>query len=198
VALHEEQVGCALYNEYGPAEATVWVTADRLSTREAGVTIGRAVPGTAVYVLDDRGERCAPGAPGEIFVAGPGVAKGYLGREDLSAERFLADPFESGSRMYRTGDRGRWLCDGRLDYLGRVDRQVKLLGYRVELGEIERALEAHPEIQEAGVIVASRQRGASSVAALVDRLAELDRTTADALIRETEAATPGELRGTTG
>ena len=157
-------VGFRLMNHYGPAEYTVTSTVVAVpplgsAPGERLPSIGRAVDNTLIYVLDRRLEPVPAGVPGELFVAGIGLARGYLRRPDLTAERFLPDPSagargEPGARMYRTGDLVRWLPDGDLDFLGRLDHQIKLRGFRIELGEIEAALQAHPAVQAAAVIPA--------------------------------------------
>jgi len=136
-----------LINEYGPTEITVANCAFALTAQDPDgnyatrIPIGRPLPGTTAYVLDRRLQPVPAGAPGEIWVGGPGVALGYIGRPDLTAERFLPDPFgPPGSRLYRTGDLGRWLPGGVLDCLGRADEQVKIRGHRIELGEIRAVL----------------------------------------------------------
>jgi acyl carrier protein len=120
---------------------------------EGRLPIGRPVPGARVYVLDEQLEPVPAGVPGELYVGGAGVTRGYHGRPELSAERFLPDPFRPGGRVYRTGDRVRWLPDGELEFLGRTDHQVKVRGFRVEPGEIEAALLAQDGVREAVVVV---------------------------------------------
>ncbi len=144
-----------LWNMYGPTETTVWSTCCRVDTLEAGISIGRPIANTQVHVLDVHGELCPIGVPGEIYIGGSGVTLGYLNRPELTAERFVADPFASSTsaRMYRTGDRGRWRADGMLEHLGRLDFQVKVRGYRIELGEIEARLAELPEVARAVVVV---------------------------------------------
>ncbi len=135
-------------NLYGPSEDTTYSTFEVVE-RGSEPTIGRPIAGTWVRLLGAAGE------PGEICLGGEGLARGYLGRPELTAERFVPDPEEPGARVYRTGDLGRWLPDGRLEYLGRIDNQVKIRGFRIELGEIEAALEALPGVREAVVVVRS-------------------------------------------
>jgi amino acid adenylation domain-containing protein len=146
-----------LLNVYGPSEATVLITAQPVTIPIDGpIPLGAPIPNATVYVLDSRGEPVPPGVPGEIYTGGDGVALGYLGRPDLTAERFIPDPFSrrADATMYRTGDIGRWRDDGTIDFLGRVDSQVKIRGIRIELGAIESALTEHPAIRE-GVVIAA-------------------------------------------
>ncbi|TDC71919.1 amino acid adenylation domain-containing protein [Actinomadura sp. GC306] len=147
-----------LVNMYGITETTVHVSylaLDRAYAATApGSVIGVGIPDLKVYVLDDRLRPVPPGVVGELYVAGAGLARGYLDRPGLSAERFVADPFgASGTRMYRTGDIGRWLTDGRLEYLGRSDQQVQLRGFRIEPGEIEAVLARHDAVSDVAVLV---------------------------------------------
>lgn len=137
-------------NNYGPTEATVVATSGRVEVGRA-LHIGRPIANAQVYLLDEQQRLMPVGATGELYVGGKGVARGYLNRPELSAERFLDNPFGNG-RLYRTGDLARWLPDGNLEYLGRNDDQVKIRGVRIELGEIESALAAHPAVQEAVVL----------------------------------------------
>jgi len=153
---HERLPGTELHNLYGPTEAAVdvsaWACAPGAAVR--AVPIGRPVDNTRLYVLDARLQPVPIGAPGEIHIGGVQVARGYLNRPELTAERFIADPFsqEHGARLYKTGDLGRWLADGSLEYLGRNDFQVKIRGFRIELGEIETCLAACPGVREAVVV----------------------------------------------
>ncbi|MFD3581562.1 MupA/Atu3671 family FMN-dependent luciferase-like monooxygenase [Streptomyces sp. NPDC058683] len=139
-------------NMYGPTETTIWSTAWPVADLDGGVSIGRPIANTRVYVLDGRLVPVPIGVPGELWIGGHGVARGYLNRPELTAERFVPSPFVDGDTLYRTGDRVRWRPDGRIEFLGRVDRQVKLGGHRIELGEIEAALREHPALVQAAVI----------------------------------------------
>jgi amino acid adenylation domain-containing protein len=149
---------CAeVWNLYGPTETTVWSTCWRVQPQQP-IAIGRPIANTQVWVLDPAGQPCAIGAPGEIHIGGDGVALGYFQRPELSAERFVPDPFSArpGARLYKTGDLGRWRHDGQLEHLGRLDHQVKIRGFRIELGEIESALRAQPAVSQCVASVHSR------------------------------------------
>ncbi len=141
-----------LWNLYGPTETTVWSTLERITSAAVPVSIGRPIANTQVLVLDSHRELVPAGLVGELYIGGAGVARGYLGREELTRERFIPSPFSSGARLYRTGDLGRWLPDGRLECLGRNDHQVKIRGFRIEPGEIESAIARHPAVREGAVV----------------------------------------------
>ncbi|MCP4557294.1 MAG: amino acid adenylation domain-containing protein, partial [Herbaspirillum sp.] len=140
------------WNAYGPTETTVCATGGRYLGGPR-LPIGVPIADTRVYLLDRRRRLVATGAVGELCVAGAGVARGYLERPALTAERFIPDPFAVGERLYRTGDLARHLPDGTIEFLGRIDHQVKVRGFRVELGEIEAVLSRHPAVRESAVLV---------------------------------------------
>src|SRR5580765_1779528 len=150
--------GRRLINAYGPTETTVCATLHECHAEESGnPPIGCPLANTRIYILDAYGEPAPVGVPGELYIGGAGVARGYLNRPELTAEKFLKDPFTNDphARMYRTGDLGRWLGDGNIEFLGRSDFQVKIRGFRIELDEIEVRLAEHPAVRE--VVVVARE-----------------------------------------
>jgi len=153
--LYERGTIKQLFNLYGPTEDTTYSTWALMNRDdEESPTVGRPISNTQGYVLDRRGRPLPAGIPGELHLGGMGLARGYLGRPDLTAEKFIPDPFsvERGARMYRTGDLVRLLPDGRIDFLGRIDHQVKIRGYRIELGEIEAVLNEYPSVKTCVVV----------------------------------------------
>ncbi len=180
-ALVERHFTClpnsALYNEYGPTEATVWCTVYRCQPGEKreSVPIGRPIANTQVYVLDSHLQPVPVGVAGELYVGGAGIARGYVQRPEATAERFIPNPFvgtrftasQEGARLYKTGDRVRYLPDGNIEFLERTDHQVKLRGYRIELGEIEEILRRHPGVRDVAVIAREDAPGDTRLVAYV-------------------------------
>ncbi len=193
-----------LWNLYGPSEDTTYSTGARIERGTEAPPIGRPLPGSRAYVLDGYGRLAPAGVPGELWLGGVGLARGYLGRPDLTADRFRPDPFIDpadrsdrsdpsdalGSRLYRTGDLVRRRPDGLLDYLGRLDQQVKVRGFRVELGEIEAALGAHPAVAEAVVVA---PEGADGVRRLLAWIVAAGPADAEELRRHLAARLPAHM-----
>jgi acyl-coenzyme A synthetase/AMP-(fatty) acid ligase/acyl carrier protein len=175
-----------LVNMYGITETTVHVTFRPLSAGDlgSGSLIGTPIPGWQVYILDSRRQPAPIGVPGEIYVGGAGLARGYWHRPELTAERFVANPFsaEPGARLYKSGDLARFLPDGGIEYLGRVDHQVKIRGHRIELGEIESALARHPAVRECVAVAREDAPGDKRLVAYV------------VSTQDQASLTPGELR----
>ncbi len=147
--------GChSLTNMYGPTETTIWSTSEEVTGKPDSISIGRPIANTRLYILDEAGQPLPVGLPGELVIGGKGVVRGYLGRQALTAERFVPDVFSdcTDARLYRTGDLACWRSDGRIEFLGRLDHQVKIRGHRIELGEIEARLAALSEIRDCVVI----------------------------------------------
>ena len=187
-----------LLNTYGPTEATVTVTTldcapyvDGGKAIPATMPIGKVLPGRAIYLLDDAGQPAPVGAVGELVIGAELLARGYFKRPDLTAARFIPDPFDEqgGGRLYRTGDLARYGADGVIEYVGRVDHQVKVRGFRIELGEIEACLGEHPAVREALVIAIEGTAGAQLVAYLVPQAEALASATL-----EVQAALRNELK----
>ncbi len=173
-AFRQALPAASLWNTYGPTEATVQATFAPGLQAEQRVPIGRPVANTQTYVLDRRMEPAPIGVAGELYIGGAGVARGYLQRPELTAEKFVPNPFSSqpGERLYKTGDLVRWLPDGNLEFDGRVDHQVKIRGYRVELGEIEVALRSHEQVRDALVTLRDRSGQKQLLAYVIARESE--------------------------
>jgi amino acid adenylation domain-containing protein len=160
---------CAsLWNMYGPTETTIWSAAAKVQNGQP-IWIGRPIANTRFYVLDATGHPVPIGTPGELWIGGDGLARGYLNRPEMTAERFVADPFcdQPGARIYKTGDLVRWRAGGSIEYLGRLDQQVKIRGFRVELGEIESVLRQQPTVQDALVLARADTPGDKRLVAYV-------------------------------
>jgi arthrofactin-type cyclic lipopeptide synthetase B len=168
---------CEVINHYGPTETTIGSLTARVrmgeeeETKRGGgaLPIGRPISNTEIYILDRELTLAPVGARGELYIAGVGVTRGYIGRPDLTAERFIPNLFsrEGGERLYRTGDVCRYLSDGKIEFIGRADNQVKVRGYRIELGEIETALDKHPSVKQSVVVVSQDERGNQRLVAYV-------------------------------
>ena len=154
--------GCPkVTNMYGPTETTIWSSTQSVSGDEKAISIGRPIANTQFYILGEGDEPLPPGIPGELLIGGDGVVRGYLDRPELTADRFIRDPFSSDpeARLYRTGDLASWQADGSIEFLGRLDHQVKIRGYRIELGEIESRLAELSEIRDAVVVARQEDSG---------------------------------------
>ncbi|WP_028229721.1 amino acid adenylation domain-containing protein, partial [Paraburkholderia ferrariae] len=178
----EQLPGAGLYNLYGPTEAAIDVTHWTCRTGDEVVPIGRPIGNVSTHVLDAQMNLVPQGVAGELYLGGAGLARGYLNRAALSAERFVPDPFDAnGGRLYRTGDLARWTNEGALEYLGRIDHQVKIRGLRIELGEIEAQLVAQAGVKEA-VVTAQEGPGGTRLIAYVT--AHTDHAIEQATLRE--------------
>lgn len=187
------------FNVYGPTECTVDVTVARLKDDTTKPHIGRPMTNRRVYILDQYKRPMPAGVSGEIYIGGAGVGRGYLNRDELTFERFIADPFitdDPEARMYRTGDLGRLRADGMLDYLGRNDRQIKLRGYRIELGEIEAQLLRHPWVGQAAVVVRNKAEAQEQLVAYVvpaERTVDVEEPGTEELRRHLQARLPEHM-----
>lgn len=168
-----------IHNMYGPTETTIWSTSCALGEVEDTVSIGTPIANTQIYILDADLQAVPIGEPGELFIAGDGVARGYWNRPELTAERFIAQPWAPDKRMYRTGDLARFQSDGNIEFLGRADYQIKLRGHRIEPGEIENALEKHPGVRQAVVVMRQDRDGDARLVAYVVALNSQSATSAD-------------------
>lgn len=154
-----------IVNNYGPTENTVVTTSCIVESNQINIPIGKPISNSQIYILNENQDLQPLGVVGEICVSGASLSRGYLNQPDLTKEKFIKHPFLKGARLYRTGDLGRWLPDGNIEFLGRVDDQIKIRGYRVELGEIKHALLTHNEIEEAAVIIIENQTGSKEIVA---------------------------------
>jgi amino acid adenylation domain-containing protein len=156
-----------LWNMYGPTETTVWSTCGLIDDAVKPLSIGTAIANTQIYILDEQHNPVPTGVAGELYIGGTGVTKGYLNRPELTAERFIDNPFTHQGKIYQTGDKARYRIDGALECLGRLDNQVKVRGYRIELGEIESAMRQHPSIKDCAVTVTGAQTGDARLVSFV-------------------------------
>src|ERR1700722_9804700 len=172
-----------VWNMYGPTETTIWSSASRITTGIGPVSIGPPIQNTQFYILDRQNQPLPIGVPGELYIGGDGVARGYRNQPEVTAKSFISNPFrdEAGARLYKTGDLSRYLPDGSIEFLGRPDDQVKIRGFRIELGEIETALTRHPDLRTATVVVREQLPGDKRLVAF-------------ATLRGNSAPTPEELR----
>ncbi len=152
-------------NLYGPSEDTTYSSIYQITNRNVPILIGHPIANTQFYILNSALQPQSVGVLGEIYISGKGLARGYLHKADLTAEKFIENPFAKGERMYKTGDLGKWQNDGNIEFLGRIDDQVKIRGYRIELGEIENTLEKHPQIEAACVLAHKNSDGQNEVVA---------------------------------
>jgi len=169
----------SLFNEYGPTEATVWSSVYHCQSQELAtqIPIGRPISNTQIYILDSYLQPVPIGVPGELYISGIGLARGYLNRPDLTAEKFIQNPFIK-SKLYKTGDLARYLPDGNIEFLGRIDHQVKIRGFRIEIGEIEAVLSQHPSVRKAVVMAREDEPGNKRLVAYVIPSAETVQTSA--------------------
>ena len=161
-----QKVG-SVWNMYGPTETTIWSTTTKLESSQAVVSIGRPIANTEIFILDAALQPVPVGVAGELHIGGDGLARGYLKRPELTAEKFIAHPFKSDARVYKTGDLVRYLPDGNIEFLGRIDHQVKIRGFRIELGEIEAVLREHPGVKETVVVAQGEAAGDKRVVAYI-------------------------------
>ncbi len=173
----------SLYNMYGPTETTIWSSVYEIKPEHSSISIGRPIANTQIYLLDGHLQLVPVGVPGELYIGGDGLARGYLHRPELTAERFIRHPFSTqpGARIYRTGDLARYRADGTIELIGRIDHQVKIRGFRIELGEIEAVLRQHPQVREAVVAAREDTPGDKRLAAYV-------------ILKERQAVTGADLQ----
>jgi non-ribosomal peptide synthase protein (TIGR01720 family) len=184
--MHFERLPQArLYNEYGPSESTVWATVEEITAEATGpIPIGKPIANTQVYILDPDLQPVPPGIPGEIFIGGMNIARGYIHNEQATEERFIANPFENdGGRLYRTGDLGKYRSDGKIIFLGRVDEQVKLRGHRIEMGEIEQHVAAFNCVEECAALLVEGKGGVQRIVCFYTQEENVDQLELRAYLR---------------
>jgi amino acid adenylation domain-containing protein len=181
-----------IHNMYGPTETAIWSTVYRVQEQRNSIPIGKPIVNTQVYVLDSQLQLVPPGGIGNLLIGGDGVVRGYLNQPELTAERFVSDPFRQGGRLYRTGDLARFLADGNLEFMGRADFQVKIRGFRIELGEIETTLEQQPGVEQA--VVMAREDGQADKILVAYLVAKYESSVNTDLLRSAlEAALPNYM-----
>ena len=163
------RANASVWNMYGPTETTIWSTIENLGIANRSISIGRPISNTEIYILDDCLNPVPQGVPGELHIGGDGLARGYLNRPDLTADKFIPNPFgkQAGARLYKAGDLARYHSDGRIECLGRADYQVKVRGHRIELGDIEAALDQNPRLQACAVVARKDERGDNRLIAYI-------------------------------
>jgi natural product biosynthesis luciferase-like monooxygenase protein len=164
-----QEVPCDIHNMYGPTETTIWSTSALISNGGREISLGRPVANTEVYILDNHLQPVPVGIPGELYIGGEGVVRGYLGRSELTATRFIPNPFSTkqGARLYKTGDLAQFLSSGNIEFLGRTDHQVKIRGFRIEPAELEMLLAGHPAVRDAVVVAREDKNGDKRLVAYV-------------------------------
>ncbi|WP_126651527.1 non-ribosomal peptide synthetase [Chryseobacterium aureum] len=177
-------ISTTVWNLYGPTEAAIWATAQKLKGSEK-VNIGKAISNISLYILDKNDTVLPVGVAGELCIGGSGVARGYLNNEELTNERFIANPFKAGERIYKTGDLARWMADGNIEFIGRIDNQVKIRGHRIELGEIEDVLSGLPEVTQSCVLARADEHGDKKLVAYVVLAGDLDKEALQSQLQET-------------
>jgi amino acid adenylation domain len=188
LAVELAERGNELWNMYGPTETTIWSAINKLESPQSGVTLGRPIANTQIYILDFNLQPVPVGVAGELHIGGHGLAAGYHGRPDLTAEKFIPDPFsrQQGARIYKTGDLARYVSGGEIEFLGRIDHQVKIRGFRIELGEIESVLKQHPEVHQCVVMARSDESGEKRLVAYVTPTQDHDGAPDQAKTQESE------------
>lgn len=187
--------GSALWNMYGPTETTIWSTTDTVEVGEGPVFIGSPIDNTQIYLLDNQLNLTPVGVPGNLYIGGAGLARGYIRRPSLTAEQFIPNPFSQtpGERLYHTGDIARYRTDGSIEFLGRIDHQVKVRGYRIELAEIEAALHHEPTVRDAVVVAHDDSTGSKRLVAYVILAADKDKAHVAELQRKLQWELPGYM-----
>ncbi len=184
VQMWYKQSNIPIYNLYGPTEASIDVTYYDTTPASTSIPVGQPIANTYIYILNQEQQLCPVGLPGEICIGGTGLARGYLNKEALTAQKFTANPFRPGEKIYRTGDIGRWMDNGMIEYLGRLDFQVKLRGYRIEAGEIETMIMKYPSVDSAVVVLQSSADEEKVLVAFMMSNTEIDKESLRSFLKE--------------